>query len=382
MDVQYLQKTTKRFVVGRWSKQGCINSAREYSDLKTWMRERKTSYLAARDNGWLETCCTHMKQKQRVKWTFEKCIQSSSKYHSRMEWANGDGKAYRAAIKNNWLEECCKHMVPKRKGGRNSKWTLEKCVASARECASRKEWQKKSPAAYSAARRNGWLVECYGHMMRCDVKWNEQICVESASGFATRSLWYKNEPGAYLAAKKLGIFDACCSHMFDTSDLVTKHTLLSCKQSAQSFNSLKAWRDEDYNTYKAALRKGWLEKCCVHMEQKHAWTIELCKEIASNYISPNEWRKSEPSSYSSAHRNGWFEECCEYMEKQQSMISNEFCLDIATSFNSISDFKNYEFTIYKIAKKRGLLPSIREIIETRKIKAWFLKRFGDHYVER
>ena len=73
--------------MGRWSKQGCIKSAIKYNDLKTWIREKKTAYLAARDNGWLDECCTHMELDiSKTEWTFDLCAELAKKFKTRHRW--------------------------------------------------------------------------------------------------------------------------------------------------------------------------------------------------------------------------------------------------------------------------------------------------------
>ena len=57
--------------------------------------------------------------------------------------------------------------MPKAEGCKpNGYWTLESCRDDAARFQYRSDWFKDSASAYLAARRNGWLEHCCGHMTR------------------------------------------------------------------------------------------------------------------------------------------------------------------------------------------------------------------------
>ena len=57
--------------------------------------------------------------------------------------------------------------MPKFKGCKpNGYWTLDACKDDATRFQHRSDWFKGSSPAYLAARRNGWLEQCCGHMTR------------------------------------------------------------------------------------------------------------------------------------------------------------------------------------------------------------------------
>lgn len=141
--------------MGRWSKQGCIKSASEYSDLKTWIRERKTSYLAARDNGWLDECCTHMGMDiSNTEWTLDLCIERAKEFKSRRVWYCEDPNTYNAALKNGWLDESCVHMEEAKPSVTN-----QVCVDAAKPFSSIDEFYKNEHLHFKIAKENGWLPE-------------------------------------------------------------------------------------------------------------------------------------------------------------------------------------------------------------------------------
>lgn len=48
----------------------------------------------------------------------------------------------------------------------------------------------------------------------------------------------------------------------------TKWTLEACKTIALKYKTRTNWSDNDRNSYRFALKKGWLKECCSHMKKK------------------------------------------------------------------------------------------------------------------
>lgn len=96
-------------------------------------------------------------------WTFERCRSETSKYATRTDFAKGSPGAYSAAWKNSWLDELCGHM-PKRKPRRLMKWDQSTVFAEAAKYQSRGEFAKRSSGAYQCAWKQGWLERACRHM--------------------------------------------------------------------------------------------------------------------------------------------------------------------------------------------------------------------------
>jgi uncharacterized protein YnzC (UPF0291/DUF896 family) len=144
--------------------------------------------------------------------------------------------------------------------------------------------------------------------------WTLEECKEIALRYNTRSEWEKNDNKSYSAALRNGWLEQCCGHM------EAQHwTLEECKEIALRYKTRSEWKKNDNKSYQAAYKKGWLEQCCGHMEaQLHNWTLEECKEIALRYKTRSEWKKNDNKSYQAALRNGWLEQCCGHMKKRQA----------------------------------------------------------------
>lgn len=74
-------------------------------------------------------------------WNLEKCAEDAKGYSHKQEWEHANGSAYNKARQNKWLDICCSHMVDLRKP--KHYWTLDKCKESALLYTSRSEWEKK-----------------------------------------------------------------------------------------------------------------------------------------------------------------------------------------------------------------------------------------------
>lgn len=85
--------------------------AKQYNTRSEWCKKDKLSYTSASARGALEECCVHMPAGRRKgKYTLEECIRAASRFTSRSEWANSPGGSYVAAKRNGWIEPCCSHM--------------------------------------------------------------------------------------------------------------------------------------------------------------------------------------------------------------------------------------------------------------------------------
>lgn len=148
---------------GYWTLETCKAEALKYKTRNDWKKNR-LGYDAALLNGWMDECCSHMERffKPSGYWTLETCKEDALKYNTRNEWKKNNGHVYQLARENGWLEECCSHMerivYPK------GYWTLEKCKEDALKYNKKAEWRSSS-SGYDAAVRNGWYEECCKHMV-------------------------------------------------------------------------------------------------------------------------------------------------------------------------------------------------------------------------
>jgi hypothetical protein len=99
-----------------WTLERCKAEALKYSSRKEWRANSGGSFCRANKNGWINECCGHMimKTKPMRYWTLERCIEEAKKYNTLTSWIKNDSGSYHAAYRNKWVKECVAHMVNKR----------------------------------------------------------------------------------------------------------------------------------------------------------------------------------------------------------------------------------------------------------------------------
>ena len=150
------------------NKEKCIEEALKYKRISDWAKNSSSSYNSARKNGWYDECISHM-DKIRYKqseWTLEMCKAKAINYKTKKQWESKSRSSYRAAKKNGWFDECTAHMVLSVYRKPKNYWTLELCKAEAIIYKTKSDWKSKSYSSYNFAQKNDWLTECTAHMVR------------------------------------------------------------------------------------------------------------------------------------------------------------------------------------------------------------------------
>ncbi len=116
--------------------------------------------------------------KPQKRWTLADVALLAKKYATRRDFLKNSPYAYSWAIKHGVLDEICEHMVLLQR----RKWTKEEAANEALKYKEKSEFQKNSNGCYLVASRNGWLDEICGHMVSGYdrlKKYNEEIVIET-----------------------------------------------------------------------------------------------------------------------------------------------------------------------------------------------------------
>lgn len=217
-----------------WDLEACKSDAARFDTRTAWSQGNGAAYRAARLNGWLEECCSDMELK-RVPLTKSVVLERARNYQRPSEWIGGCPSSYAAACKNGWLEEAQRHMTRSRRT--DGYWTLELCQAEAAKFETRKEWKFGHGASYTAARVNGWLDQCCGHMrevVKPSNYWTIDRCQAEALKYPTRKEFELGCTMGYHTAHRNGWLDEICGHM--RSGLHRK--LVVCLSDGRVFDSV------------------------------------------------------------------------------------------------------------------------------------------------
>ena len=149
---------------GYWNKERCIKEAKKYNTTSEWKKTSGSSYQSASTNGWVDECSKHIKHliKPQGYWTKEKCIESAKEYKTRNSWINDGRGSYYSAKRNGWIEECSKHMVSRIKPA--GYWNKKRCLEEAKKCKSKSQWKSNNGSSFNATYKSDWFDECIKHM--------------------------------------------------------------------------------------------------------------------------------------------------------------------------------------------------------------------------
>ena len=194
------------------------------------------------------------KSKPNGYWNYEQCFREAKKYNSKSEFRKFSGSAYSSALKNKWMPNYTWFVRPV---PFNKKWTYETCYKEALKYQTKKEFQKKSSGAYSAAYDNKWLPD-YTWFVKFSKPmgyWNYETCYEEAKKYESR-----------------GEFSVKCVSAYDVS-------------------RKNEWLD-DYTWF-------------VEKKKRNYWTYETCYKEALKYQTKKEFRENNSSAYSIAYKKKW-----------------------------------------------------------------------------
>lgn len=165
------------------------------------------------------------------KWTLEKVRRVASCYPTRTAMAHAH-PAYIVAQKFGWLDIVFsdhpnRGLSPNRKP--QGYWTTARLLDVAKRCRTRGEMQNKHPSAYMIALRGGHLDTIFAEHpasgFESNIKptgyWTFQRLTSVANGYATRQEMEADNPAAYSAAKRHGFLDKIFAHHVQ-SGLITK----------------------------------------------------------------------------------------------------------------------------------------------------------------
>jgi len=300
-----------------WTFEACQAEAKKYKYRGDFQKGMAGAYNAALQKGWLDDICGHMPKRKMpnpIKWTKKRCHEEALKHEYRIDFLKGAEPAYRAAHKKGWLDGICVHMTKGRKP-KPIKWTKERCREEALKYDTRGDFQKYANTAYAKAHRNKWLDDICSHMHHTKKPagyWTKERCHEEALKYKTKGDFQENSNTAYTKAHRNKWLDDVCAHMINIRKPNGYWSKEKCHEVSLQFMTKNEFRDSASNVYAAALRGGWIDEICVHMQPHRRppgyWTKERCISEASKYNTRSEFRKKSGGAAIVADGHEWFDE--------------------------------------------------------------------------
>ena len=140
-----------------WTYETCRVEALKYEKRSEYRKNNHTSYVVARDNGWLDDF-TWLKasSKPHGYWTYDRCHEEAKKYKTKREFEKGSPGAYDAVITHKWMADFEYLFVygQKPKGYWNS---YDNCYKEALKYSKVSYFKKGCIGAYTVSLKKGWL---------------------------------------------------------------------------------------------------------------------------------------------------------------------------------------------------------------------------------
>jgi hypothetical protein len=244
------------------------------------------------------------------KWSKERVTKEALKYSKKSDFRENSAGAYDAAIKNKWIDEVCGHMEIFKHS-----YSLEQITKLFSSCKNKKEAREKDYNAYVHARNNGWGEIVFFHMpKKIDksgtnspfYKWTDEELEKIALKYKSRVDFSEFNCKVYRAAYKRGILDKICSHMgepvtksWEYGDLV--------KEALKHITRVDFQRNGS-GAYQAANKRGILDQLCQHMKRSvcvSSYEVSLFDQIKSIYPKTQKLRDMKVKIEGKSHIKGF-----------------------------------------------------------------------------
>lgn len=145
--------------------------------------------------------------------------------------------------------------------------------------------------------------------------WDRQSCTEEALKYDTKTAFNKGCVGAYTHALKHGFLDEICSHM----EVKWKKKWTDkevCHKEALKYKTRTEFQDNSNGAYTYAMRHGFLDEICSHMDTIYEvkWNSkDACAKEALKYQRRVDFQRGSNSAYTYAMRHGYLDDICKHM---------------------------------------------------------------------
>lgn len=242
----------------------------------------------------------------------------------------------------------------------------------AAQYASGVQFRKHQPAAANWARNRGIQLE-FPHDTESRTRWTEENIWNAVHQCTSYSEFVERYPSARLAAERIAILPHIHERLpprkawTDEQKEKTKRVAI---EAAQNYATLKEFRKAKPDLYSIAYRAGLLDeieaKGTTRVKRKRYVKRELA-EIAKGYHTRVEFQKGHPSAYQSALKQGFLDKICTHMEPQKQRWNRDTILSAAKEWQggTISEFIRATGGLYNKAKRLGMWEEVKMMLEAK-----------------
>ena len=358
-----------------------------------------------------------------MKYSLENCLIDARKYETKRDWLNASPHLVSAAGRHKWYTECTEHMKPA-KIGTPRKWTLEKCRYSAQSFTNVTEWSGFDAAAYTAAKRYGWLEEVTKHFKPlgntfrrlvyiCRIRGTKYVYIGLTINFKKRKYVHmqsvrftelvrnfgKNsvrffKVTDFIDAEKAALIENSLIKKYRTRGFVllnrkrggglgasaTKWTYENVEIDAMQYSYVGEWSLKSHAAYTMALEKGWLDQLVEKgiikrkVQKKGYWTKRRIIKTAKSCTSRKEWSFKYRVAYDAAvalglHNDldvvGHFESPFKWLGRDDAIKAE------IKKYKTLKEFREGSSSLYSALKRNGRLGEFSSRLErARRTSPW------------
>lgn len=140
-----------------------------------------------------------------------------------------------------------------------------------------------------------------------------------AKKYKTKDQFRVGDYRAYMLLKERDLFDEATDHMQNRSKRESKYTDKYLIYFAKKYKAQSLLRKDAEPIFTAICKRGLQEKAFPHMVDgnlfvERKWNFEACKNEALKHKTRSDFQRSCHSAYQSALKNGWLDKICKHME--------------------------------------------------------------------
>jgi hypothetical protein len=239
-----------------------------------------------------------------------------------------------------------------------SKITKEDCIEKVKECITISNFIKNAKEHYLVAIHNNWLSEFVFNNYSF---WNYEKCKSAASYCKTRNEFQINNYGAYACALRNGWIEDICSHM----EYKTKWTFDECYSRTIQYNKLHKFKSSNKRMFDYIAIHYDENILYSHIEEpilRNQWNFDKCKEDALLYRTKTEYKNNSNTSYRNAIKNGWLNDICSHMKSYNIKWDYNSCKELFLICSSKKEILEKSESAYKSAKRNGWFEELVKLI--------------------
>ena len=362
---------------GYWTKERCLDAARECKTQAEFRRKYNTAWGKVYRNGWLKEITwfadgNKVARKRRINESYERCRNAALSCKTMKEFYTNYTNEATLAYKHGWISE---YTWLEREKKANGYWDYDKCLEAAKDCKTLREFIDRYSRAYEVARKNDWLKD-YTWLVHGETPYKDN-CENVYAYFFKKGTTSAVYVGLTVDPKRRDNEHRNETHnssVYKYSQIsgikIPKMTVL---ESGLSANDAKI--KEDYYRTKYE-NEGWivLNQAATGLFSSslgqigRKWTYDKCYEKALLCKTQAEFDKRFRGACASAKENGWIKDYTWFVRR--TYWDYDKCMEIALSCKSRGEMQKKCPEAYRRARKQKWLDDYTWFAEPKTTKKW------------